>query len=515
MPEKKDITPIDQPHQHKDRLERALEMLPGVLTWFALTSPVWLSFRLPNVMAFIIIFLDVYWLYRVVKSMILSITGYLRMRESMNTDWHSRLESDFGESYKEINHILIIPSHKEPGYVIKTTLEAIAKSDYPLDKIHVILALEKRDLEELKKDKQNVAKEYEKIFAGMYVTEHPDDIEGEAIGPGSNRTWSLKHLMPQLEKKINIDKTILTTLDADFAIHHRFLASLTHKYLSTDRPEQKSFSGVFVYSNNYWQAPTPMRLIASALTLGQLGELVENWKYVNFSSHSINLRTLIRLDYWTIDHIADDTFLYWKAFYEFKGDYMVIPHWGVIYGDTVLDETLVKTMVNQYKQLQRWAYGVEHMPYIIKQTFFVKEMSVWVRFERLLYAVRSYLFWAVVAFLTGVGAIIITVINPLFGQTVLGQNLAIYSSLILTVAILGLIPTAYLNTLIAPPMPKEWSPLHKLWGHIQIVISPVVLMTFGSVPAIDSQTRLMLGKYLTFRVTNKHRTVSEIKEKVN
>jgi len=36
-------------------------------------------------------------------------------------------------------------------------------------------------------------------------------------------------------------------------------------------------------------------------------------------------------------------------------------------------------------------------------------------------------------------------------------------------------------------------------------MTPLILMTFGTLPAIDSQTRLMFGKYLSFRVTRKHR----------
>ncbi len=506
------ITDTDQTDSYIPKrgfLERTLEILPGLISWIVLTSPVWLTLRLPSIMAAIIIFVDVYWFYRAIKTAVLGFVGYRRVQKAIATDWISKLKHDYSQSWETIEHMFIIPSWKEPGYIIESAFAGIAKSEYPLNKIRVVLALEARDDPLLIEEKEAVAEKYRSIFANVYVTKHPDNLVGEVIGPGSNRTWSLKSIIPEIEKEIDIDHTVLTTLDADFIIHPKLVSALTYQYLASPNPTEKSFTGFFLYSNNYWQAPAPMRLISSSVALGQLGELVENWKYVNFSSHSINLRTLVNLGYWTIDHVNDDAHLYWKAYFATNGRYQVIPHWVPIYADTVLDCNLPKTFLNQYKQLQRWAYGVEHRPYIYRNIFTRSNIPFISRFERFLFVFRSDIAWATLAFITGFGATIAVLVNQEFSTTVLGSNIVVYSGIILSFATIGMIPAAILNLKLYPPMPSEWSKLRKLFGYMQYLLAPLVVMTFGTLPAIDSQSRLMFGKYLSYRVTRKFRIMNK------
>ena len=78
-----------------------------------------------------------------------------------------------------------------------------------------------------------------------------------------------------------------------------------------------------MYYNNYWQAPAAMRLIASGTAFWQLAEMVGSDKYINYSSLSMNLQSLLDVGLWIPNKVNDDSGFYWKAYYHFNGDYKV------------------------------------------------------------------------------------------------------------------------------------------------------------------------------------------------
>ncbi len=66
-----------------------------------------------------------------------------------------------------------------------------------------------------------------------------------------------------------------------------------------------------------------------------------------------------------------------------------------------------------------------------------------------------------------------------------------------------------MSVIILPPIPKQKSKHHikrvykYMFMFLQWAILPITMIVFGSIPAVDAQTRLMLGKYLGFWVTEK------------
>lgn len=494
--------------RHESRFERILEILPGSLTWIALTSPFWLSFTLPFAVAYLIIIADIYWLTNSLKIAVLVYLGYRKLEFAKKQFWLEKLKLDFPNEWNKYYHLIILPTYKESLHVLEPAFSAIANSNYPKEKIFLAVGFEGRANRSQVKEIIKHLKKYESVLGGVFVTIHPFGLEGEVPGPGTNRNWMIKGAVKEFNKlKINPQDVFVTTLDADMVIHKEFLAGALHKYLETDENirDKRSFTGVFLYYNNYWDAPTPSRLIAVGTALWQLAEMVGSDKYQNFSSLSINLKSLLNVGGWIPNKVNDDSGFYWKAYFHFKGNYKVIPHYLPINADATVDVSLFKTFQNQYLQLKRWAYGVEHIPFIFKQYFNRGDIDFWDKTDKLLFVLWANLRWGFLALFITFGGLLIPHINPSYSSSAVAINLPIISSWILTAAFLGLFSTIYVHEKTAPKRPKNWSLTIRVWSYIQWLLIPIVLVTISTLPAIDAQTSLMFGKYLEFRTTTKVR----------
>lgn len=505
-------------NKHEQGIERLLEIVPGALTWLAIFSPIWLSFALPYAVAYIIILADVYWLISAIRISVLLYVGYKKMDYAKKQNWTKKLEEDFPDEWKEYYHLVVLPTYNESLAVLAPAFESVVNSEYPKDKIFLGVGFEERMQQ---KDPQGIKEKMEAVsslsskIGGVFPTLHPVGLPGELPGPATNRNWIINCALKEFKKLgIKPEQVVVTTLDADFVIHKQFLAGALHKYLSTPQEirDKRSFTGAFLYNNNYWQAPTPMRIIATGTAFWQLSEMVGSDKYINFSSLSINMKSLLDIGLWIPDKVNDDSGFFWKAYYHYNGDYKVIPHFLPISADAVLDVSLMKTFQNQYLQLKRWAYGVEHIPFIITQYFKNTELDFWDKTDKLTFILWSYFKWGTLALFITFGGLFIPLINPGYAQSVVSHNLSVVSSWILTAAFVGLISTLYVNEKMAPPRPGGWSPLKRIFSYLQWIFVPLALVSILTIPALDAQTRLMLGKYMEFRTTNKARIGIEVKK---
>jgi hypothetical protein len=486
---------------------RFLEILPGALVWLSFIAPVLLSFIIPSAIATYILLFDLYWLFKMIIIANHLIQGYRSYKEEINLDWvekNNRLlkVSNTGD-WRKIYHAVMLAMSKESFETLDASVAAVTNSDFPLNRVIMVIATEQRypsgkDIAERLKQK------YAAKFYNFLITEHPDGIVGEFKAKGANATWAAKKLKKYLEEKaINFANVLVTTADADSRLHNKYLSCLTYKFLTQENRVQAAYQPITFYSNNIWHAPAISRIIAFGNSFWQMIESTRPWRMLTFATHSMSFQTLVDINYWEVACVNEDSRQFWRGYFRYNGNFAVVPISVPVYMDAVLAENFWKTLKNQYLQKQRWAYGIEHFPYLItsavedkKAPFIDKWVRIWREFD-------GKFSWATASIYIAVMAWLPLVFGPGFRETVLGVNLMkiIRSLMMLTWA--GILLNVWMSLLLLPPRPLQFRKRKFVEMVLQWVLVPIQAIIFSSIPAIDTQTRLMLGKYIGFRVTEK------------
>ena len=151
-------------------------------------------------------------------------------------------------------------------------------------------------------------------------------------------------------------------------------------------------------------------------------------------------------------------------------------------------------------------WGCAKIPYIMFGFLQNKKISLIRKISHLYTIIDGYWSWATAALLLLIlGWLPILLGGQQFNFSVLSFNLPILTGRIMTFALVGMFISAILSTLLLPPLPKGSRRIKKAAVFVQWLFLPVTLILFGSLPALDAQIRLMLGKYMGFWVTEKIR----------
>lgn len=496
----------------KPFLWRALEILPGACIWFSFIAPLVLSFFIPAIIATYVLIFDLYWIYKSLLFGVNLIYGYTNLQKDLKIDWFEKLEHTVSDKeimdWEKLYHVIIFPTYKENFEILDYSIKSVADSEYPLDKIIVVLATEARSQEVDAPIAKAIYEKYKNTFKDFLVTIHPDGIQGENKAKGANVTWAAKRLREYLdENKISYEDTIVTTADADSRVHRKYFACLAYKYVTCSDPLHSSFQPIPLYSNNIWQAPAISRVIAFGNSFWQMIEACRPWRMITFATHAISMKTLIDIDYWAVEVVNEDSRQFWRAYFKYDGNFNVVPMFIPIYMDAVLADDFWQTVKNQYLQKQRWAYGAEHFPYVVITAFKNHKINFYDKFVRIWRMIEGLVSWGTASiYIAGVAWLPIF-LGPGFRDTVLGANMMTIIRQLMVVTWLGIVISIYLSLLMLPPRPRGYRKRHFVWMILQWCLMPVQAIIFSSIPAIDAQTRLMLGKYMTFRTTAKKAVV--------
>jgi glycosyl transferase family 2 len=544
---------------------RVVEIIPGALTWATLLGLGLLAFVVPAWIAVFIILYDLYWLIRAVYIAVHLLASYRLLRFHRGIDWQRRLRliGNFSAARTEntqrlrelaaehasiprwhlrerrrlgirlwqerafrdnlqtlgelrggilapdrVRHVVILPTYKEPLSVLRTTLECLRATDIPKDRLWVVVALEERAGAHTESLVRQIREQYDTAFGKLLLTIHPDGLPGEQPVKSANATWAAREVRRLLEADgIPCDDVVVSNFDSDTCVSPEYFSYLTYVYCTTPDRTRCSYQPLPLYHNNIWDAPAFTRVIATNSSFWQMIEAVRPERLVTFSSHSMSMRALVDVGFWQTDIVSEDSRIYWQCFLKYDGRYRVIPLFTTVSMDATRARTLWRTFINQYKQKRRWAWGIENFPYLAHGFLHRRDIPLRRRLWVLFVLLEGNHSWAtsaiIIAFL---GWLPVLFGGAAFHQTILAYNLPFVTRTLMTAAMSGLIVTMALTLLLLPPAPPGTPKRKYVYMVLQWALVPIIASVLGSVPAIDAQTRLMLGRPLGFWVTEKART---------
>lgn len=477
------------------------EMLIPFFAWFIILMPLWLSPFHPAVVAYFIIAFDLYFLYKSLVTAYYSSLSYTIIRSLQNVPFHKMVAQY--ENAKNIQHFVIIPNYKEPLYKLEATIKAIAEGDYPYKKkIHLVLAFEKREKEAQEKSaelKKNWADSFQDIISTYHVLE-----PHEAPGKASNQTHAA-HIIDEYctQKGYDSKEVMMTICDADSMMPANYFSYLTYEFLKDKQRQYHFYWAPVLLYNNFWQLPFFVRMQATISSILRLAFLSQKDQLIHISTYSTNLWLLQEVNFWDVDIIPEDWHIYFQAFFKHGDKVKTIPLYTIVNGDAVYSGNWLKTFVNRYEQEKRWAWGVTDVSYFWNNAFTSPHINWNVKIKRFVNLAENHLLWPTSFFVLTVSGWIPPLINPVFKRTVLGFILPQLSGFILTLATAMLILYIYLDIKLRKRL-KVNTPLLSLpILLIQWYLLPFIAFILSALPALDAHTRLLIGKKITYKVTEK------------
>ncbi len=530
-------------------LQRFFDMLPGMISWSIILGLALVSLLSPIVGSVLLVAFLYYYVFRVSYVALFLTLGFLQLWIERRTDWLARIRDLYdpprshpvrvsglrerisqrrhrqnlralarevaGErlpALEQILHVVLVPVYREPQAVYEETIRAIAASTLSSERSIVIaLGVEERGGPEALATCREVQRAWRDRFADFMLIVHPDGLPGEIAGKASNDTYAARQVVACLEAQgRDLRSVILSCFDADTVVPPGYFACLTYAFLACPERLRASFQPIPVFDKNLWSVPAPVRIAELSTTVVQLIESTNMDWLVSFSSHSMSLHALREAGYWPVDMVAEDAAGYWKRYLYFSGDYRVVPIPVAVSMDAPEGETFLDTMRISYKQKRRWAFGAENVAVALRGLLSTRGLAFRRKLMASLKLLDNYVTWATWAFILN-----FIIWLPSLGARLAGSSaLAVFnfqrlSGTVFSLSGVYLALLVLISLLISTRRAAPRAPLWRLLLHPLewLLFLPITSLLLGSLPALDAQTRLMLGRRLGyFAVPHKKRS---------
>ena len=534
-------------------------MIPGLVSWSILLYVLILAVVNPIKATIFVICFYLFWLFRLLYMTILLVASYVILDQERAANWFERCEDlmnlaaatqkvserlklsrerlkKMPESEQKINlkhgmkseerhlrklkwladekmnllplrsiyHVVIFPNYHEETSVLISALDALRETNFPLDRLIVVMAFEEREGKSAREKSEIISKQFKNMFFHLISAFHPADLPGERAVKGANATWAAKQVNEFLMKEeIPLEQVLVSCFDADTCVGKEYFGCLTYNFLLRTDRLNCSFQPIPVYHNNVWQAPAFARMMETSSSYWQLIESANPDHLVTFSSHSMSFKALVEAGFWPVDMISDDSAIFWRCYLHYKSKYRAVPLFVTLSMNIVVGRNWWDTFRKLYVQKRRWAWGIENFPMVMTGFLQDKEIPLTEKIRHGFKMLEGHVSWATWGLmLTFFGWLPLLLVGREFGHSVVSYHLPRIREVIFNLAGLSLLVSIVLSFLITPKPPKHVSKLRNFSFAFQWLL-PLMLPALLALPALDAQTRLLLGRYLNFEVTKK------------
>jgi len=490
---------------------RFFEMLPAILSYGTLGAFVALSFYKPVWAAYLTIIFAAYWFFKTAYLSIHLRYNFKRMRHNMQVNWRTRIhdiKNAPARAESHFVHMVMLPFFDEPYEVLAESVKSFAHAEWDPKSIALVIACEERAGIEAQTTANRLRDTFGELFFDCIVTVHPADLEGDIPGKGSNLSYAAEEARKAIldPRGVPYEHVIVSAFDSDTVVYPQYFACLTYHVMIEKRPERVSFQPVPLYNNNIWEAPMLSRVIAYSSSFWQMIQQERPEKLATFSSHAVIFKALYEANYWQRNVVSEDSRIYWNLFARFDGDYSVVGMAYPVSMDANVAPSFWKTVKNIYKQHRRWTYGAENVAYILFMCLKNPRIPFSKKLRACFFQIEG--FWSLAThplILFAIGWLPLIVGGSAFHATVLSYNLPLIAQSFLTAAMFGLVVSAAICMYLIPERPSHVGRTRQALMVLQWILVPATMVIFSSIPGLESQTRLFLGRYLGFWVTPKSR----------
>jgi hypothetical protein len=485
---------------------RLYEILPGLSIWATLIASIALSVVRPMWMIYFIIVFDIYWVLRVVYFSFYLILAWLRLRAAGRIDWMLKMREE-APGWRTKRHIVFLTLYNEEWSVVQTALESVAAAMYDPRAFTVVIAGEARTADRYREILDRARAAFGARLGEIIGTLHPSDLPDEIPGKGSNMHYAAREVQKLVDARgWRYDEIIATIFDIDTLCHPSYFSYLTYLYCTHPHPTHSSYQPVALYNNNLWESPAVLRLMAFGTTFWLLTSLARQDALVTFSSHSLSFRALADAGFHDKRIVSEDSRIFYQCFLAYNGDYEVTPMYVPVSMDTVRDDRWWKSVQNLYRQQRRWAWGIEHVPYLLWEFGKRPLIPFWKKFKWVFLEWEGKWSWCLVAvIITVVGRLPLLIAPESVRQSALFFNAPHILETLMNIALSGLFLSALLSFPLLPKLQGR-APHHYAMMVLQWALLPFTLLFVSSIPALDAATHMLFGRYLGFNVSQKKRT---------